>query len=253
MSDNEVKELAGQVAQKLQVAQLPINTVEVYHVSNVKSTEGQPEWGSIKTSISDDKTYDGVMVGLPVACFSSTLYGIQHPNRSMYPRIDQCDDSHHRFIKKVDLTQFRIFFLTRAYGQRHLLLLDGDDVTENMVADVLTACGIPELAGPDWEHDGEAMFPAGRANVYGGVDNTTFWVNTNFWSPVATGGGEWDTVARQAAAQYGDVDENVKLRGLSVSRLHWLMMRVSNKANFVPPASFPELMVRLADAAYNEN
>ena len=47
-----------------------VNSVEIYHVSNVNAALPEPKWTHVQTSMCRDKTYDGPMVGLETAAFS---------------------------------------------------------------------------------------------------------------------------------------------------------------------------------------
>ena len=61
--------------------------IEVYHVTNVSAAQEAPNWEEIKTSISNNDTYDEDL-GLPVASFTSTRSDLTggKPTSSMYLR-----------------------------------------------------------------------------------------------------------------------------------------------------------------------
>ena len=61
----------------------------MYHVTDVSvdRSPNHPTWSTIKTSSADDKVYDGdLLLGLPVAFFTTTLYNNDLPTQSPYPR-----------------------------------------------------------------------------------------------------------------------------------------------------------------------
>lgn len=194
--------------------------VEIYHVSNVRFVDGQPDWPQINPTISDDLTYDGALVGLPVAFFTSTRYRTALPNKSVYPRVGK-DIPHFRFILKIKLCDYRIFLLAEEGKQRHLLLLGPTEI-EEAVAELLLASNKQELKGPDWKtKKGEAMFPGGKAIDY---DKTKLFVNTAFWYPVSTDGGRWDTVKKHTSGWgSGQCDKNLRFLQHATARFIWVL------------------------------
>ena len=64
----------------------------MYHVTNIRANEDNDNrYEALQTNIADDRTYDGLLMGLPVVCFTTTLYEdrnhpIMLPNKSPYPR-----------------------------------------------------------------------------------------------------------------------------------------------------------------------
>lgn len=64
----------------------------MYHVTNVchkDDNQKHPKWNVIKPNVANDATYDGHLVGLPVACFTTTLFQGRLPDQSPYPRLQQ--------------------------------------------------------------------------------------------------------------------------------------------------------------------
>ena len=68
----------------------PTGGIWMYHVTNVSAQNRRPDWHEIKPcSIANDKTYDGDLLGLPLASFTTTRYDGGHrdmPTISPYPR-----------------------------------------------------------------------------------------------------------------------------------------------------------------------
>ena len=84
----------------------------MYHVTNIRANEDN-RYEALQTHIVDDVTYDGLLVGLPVVCFTTTLYEdyrtheIMKPTKSPYPRepVGIPEESYKRV--EVPLNRFR--------------------------------------------------------------------------------------------------------------------------------------------------
>ena len=70
----------------------------MYHVTNVSVyySSNHPKWTEIRPSVANDKAYDGELVGLPVASFTTTLYNGNLPTFSPYPRNGNENDHYWR-------------------------------------------------------------------------------------------------------------------------------------------------------------
>ena len=65
-----------------------------YHVTNIPASNDELEYQHLTLNVADDKTYDGILVGLPVVCLSTTCYcdfrdenKVKLPTKSPYPRL----------------------------------------------------------------------------------------------------------------------------------------------------------------------
>ena len=60
----------------------------MYHVTNSVLDESSvhPDWTEIRPSAAKNETYDGELVGLPIASFSTTRYQDHLPSITVYPR-----------------------------------------------------------------------------------------------------------------------------------------------------------------------
>ena len=99
--------------------------IRMYHVTNVTATS-KPYWSEVHLCVPNDKYYDGLLCGLPVACFTTTLYNGELPDRSPYPRNAAPGTKHWRVSVPFDLADYEIFLMHEAPGQVHLLCLTKD-------------------------------------------------------------------------------------------------------------------------------
>lgn len=183
----------------------------MYHVTDEpvkKDMEGQavnkPDWKEVKVNVADDTTYDGELVGLPVACFTTTLYNGKLPDKSPYPRYVGKDKKHKpeegtehwRVAVPFNLSNYKIFKMGKSGIQIHLLCLDINNTTDMLLADILTKNKITALE----DRGLEDYFPIiDRDGNHGPNEyqNTNVFVNVSFINPVAiTKGHKWTCVKR---------------------------------------------------------
>ena len=100
--------------------------IRMYHVTNVIATAQEPDWSEVRLCVPYDKHYDGPLCGLPVACFSTTLYKGKLPTFSPYPRGAARDTKHWRVSVPFDPDDYEIFLMHKAPGQVQLLCLAKD-------------------------------------------------------------------------------------------------------------------------------
>ena len=85
----EVNAMAQQQQPDIKLKHRP--GARMYHVTNIKADGDDSRYEYLKTNIAKDMTYDGLLVGLPVVCFTATLYEDSHtqeaklPTESPYP------------------------------------------------------------------------------------------------------------------------------------------------------------------------
>ena len=173
----------------------------MYHVTNVPADRPKPDWPVVKTSVLRDKTYDGPMVGLETAAFSTTLIKGEKPRRSTYPTSAAPRTKWWRAGAVVELSAHRVFamheYVTQKSGARQvqLLLCRLSDDVERDFASALKTLGFQEVCEP---HYGSYL-PSSRGNEF----NHSLWVNLHFLSfvPVSS----WDRVARMDGTSSGEL------------------------------------------------
>ena len=162
----------------------------MYHVTDVSVDKSlvHPDWTEIQPSVVDDKTFDGELVGLPVASFTTTLYYGDLPTISPYPRDGIEDKLYWRVAIPFEYDKYNIFLMNDHPTQIHLLCLnkDGTDV-ENILSVALKKRSLTD------KHTAK-YFPNDQPNDY---SITNIFVNVAFIRPMTiTGGKKWDTVKR---------------------------------------------------------
>ena len=185
--------------------------ISMYHVTNVpvsvERSPKHPDWNMIKPSAANDKVYNGNLLGLPVAFFTTTLFKNELPKKSPYPRGGTKNTQYWRVLIPFDYCKFKLFLMnkyksdTSGVTQIHLLCLN----EENSEAEKLLTT---VLIHKEKLIDGTGLdqyFPSRRANEFT-QDNMV--VNVSFINPVLiTEDAEWDTVQKNMTIQ---------LRNLSV-------------------------------------
>ena len=193
--------------------------MRMYHVTNVPvkrnkrgQPKNQPDWEKVEVHVADDKTFDGKLVALPVACFTTTLYKGDLPTTSPYPRyvIDKVSSGKHqpeegtehwRVVVPFNLSNYKIFKMAESSIQIHLLCLDRKKDADMLLADILMMSKITELTG---HKDLGKYFPIVKGipgpNEYGDKADPRYkhmFVNVSFINPVAiTKDHEWTCVKR---------------------------------------------------------
>ena len=204
----------------------------MYHVTNVCSkdhkgkvvSKNHPNWTVIKQNVADDEYYDEKLVGLPVACFSTTEYMGGLPTQSPYPRWQQDgtpvpeNTKHWRVSVPFNPDRYKIFKMAQRGKQIHLLCLDdtpdGTDWESTLVS-ILNMHPSLKLSSDDRNR----YFPSGRANDY---HDTKFFVNVCFITAVQITGKnvKWDKVPRDHQ-RYGTIVENFKGRDHALCLKEW--------------------------------
>ena len=173
--------------------------IYMYHVTNV---DGDcPMWNEIRLCVPNDKYFDPKLKGLPVACFTTTLYLGGLPDRSPYPRGSSASE-HWRVRMPFDPQEYRVFKIDKVDRQVHLLCLktSGSKV-ERCLANLL------HNTSPGWELHSEdqynGYFPGGKANDY----EYGPFVNVHFIHPVKIDPHDqyttWDKVPHDSGARHG--------------------------------------------------
>ena len=108
----------------------------IYHVTNILGTQNQPVWDEITTHLAYDQHFDGAMVGLPVACFTTTLYKGGLPTLSTYPRSAEHEVEHWRVNFTINLNDFNLIFIAEKEGQKHVLAFRRDNDRQVMIFDL---------------------------------------------------------------------------------------------------------------------
>ena len=190
----------------------------MYHVTSRDSSEEQPRWTEIELHVANDKTYDGDLVGLPVASFTTTQYNYDLPTISPYPRDGIRGNSYWRVKVPFEYDKYNIFRMNNHSSQVHLLCLakDGTDVEK-----ILSAALRRKLLT---DGDAAKYFPNGKPNQYG---DEKIFVNVSFIRPVKIpkGGQSWDKV-KKSGHTYGElksIDDSDTLKewGMKQMQLSW--------------------------------
>ena len=167
----------------------------MYHVTDVsvEKSPKPPEWSMIKPSVANDPVYNGSLLGLPVAFFTTTLFNNKLPKISPYPRGGSKGTHHWRVILPFDYCKFKIFLMNKykidksGVTQVHLLCLNEEkSEADKLLITVLTHKGILI--------DTTEYFPERSAADKEGCKV----VNVSFINPVLIGkDAKWDTVSKR--------------------------------------------------------
>ena len=182
----------------------------MYHVTNqnVQDDARKPNWDKIEPcGIANDETYDGDLLGLPLASFTTTLIlllshstVVDFPKQSPYPRSAEERSSHHRVKVKFNINDYHIFWMnshttgTSGVTQIQLLCIrknDREELEDKIYKTLLQYYKDKELTTEQLEE----YFPDGQANVYDS-QNEPFFVNVHFVCAIDIHNGEWDTVRK---------------------------------------------------------
>ena len=180
------------------------SVISMYHVTNVSVDKSPkpPDWNMIKPTVANDTAYNGNLLGLPVAFFTTTLFQRNLPNKSPYPRGAMTGTKHWRVTIPFNCHKFKLFLmgkhktLNSGVTQIHLLCLNEEhSEAENVLTTILTH--MEKLVdGPKLKE----YFPNGKANEYTQVNR--MFVNVSFINPVSiTEDAEWDTVPKNNKRQ----------------------------------------------------
>ena len=173
----------------------------MYHVTNVSVDKSPkpPDWNMINPTVANDTVYNGSLLGLPVAFFTTTLYQRNLPNKSPYPRGAMTGAKHWRVTIPFNFHKFKLFLMHKhktpnsGVTQIHLLCLENSEA-ENILTTVLTHKEKP-IDGPKLEQ----YFPNEKANEY---TQDRMFVNVSFINPVSiTEDAKWDTVPKNNKGQ----------------------------------------------------
>lgn len=208
----------------------------MYHVTNQSAKQPVPNWNEIEPcSIANDATYDGDLLGLPLASFTTTRYKdagtIGFPTVSPYPRNitgTQYGGSHHRVKIWFNKTDFFIYNMSnhitekRHIRQIQLLCIrkNGRDDFENEVYGILLKHFKKNLLEA---HNLNEFFPNGQANVYDKNSHHKMFVNVHFTYSVDATGAEWDTVQKLTTVGHGDIDQKFDYIKLDSLRSLWCL------------------------------
>ena len=175
--------------------------MSMYHVTNVGESNPKPQWRGIRLCIPNDRTFDGSLRGLFVACFTTTRCNHGLPTISPYPRGAEKDKFHWRVEISFNLKKYNIFKMGGTETQVHLLCLSNKktDTVEKHFAKILQLTSPKmELTPPDYED----CFPAKQANIYSGPGD--YFVNVHFIRSVKIGAdAKWDKVPK-GPQSFGD-------------------------------------------------
>ena len=169
----------------------------MYHVTNVSVDKSPkpPEWNMIKPSVANDPVYNGNLLGLPVAFFTTTLFNSELPKISPYPRGGTKGTHHWRVTIPFDYCKFKIFLMNKyktdksGVTQVHLLCLNEENSeADKLLITVLTHKGILI--------DTTEYFPEKTAADE--LEQGCTVVNVSFINPVLIGeDAKWDTVSKR--------------------------------------------------------
>ena len=170
-------------------------TIRMYHVTNVSGAAAEPDWSEVHLCVPYDEYYDGDLCGLPVACFTTTLYNGELPDRSPYPRDAVPGTEHCRVSVPFDPDDYEIFLIHETPGHRQVQLLcltkdaKSSSREKNLKKTLNSNCMLKEEGLKKY-------FPDGKSNDYM-YNEQRFFVNVHFVEPVPlTTAKEWSTVKK---------------------------------------------------------
>ena len=170
--------------------------IRMYHVTNSTAT-AKPDWSDVHLCVPYDEHYDGDLCGLPVACFSTTLYNGKLPTISTYPRDAEPGTEHWRVSVPLDLDDYDIFLMHKVDKQVQLLCLTKDAKSSSREKNLKkTLIRVKSVLG---EEGLKEYFPDGKPNDYA-CKEQNFFVNIHFVEPVPlmlTTAKEWSTVEKR--------------------------------------------------------
>jgi len=176
----------------------------MYHVTNILKDDSpdHPKWTEIRLSVADDKTYNGELVRLLVASFTTTLYNGNLPTCSPYPRCGEKNKCYWRVKIPFEYDKYNMFIMNAHHKQIQLLCLTKDGIDESTdVENILATEIIKERHLKD--KDVLKYFPNGQPNDY---RNKKWFVNLFFIKPIKIpNGSQWDKVKRNHH-KYGDLE-----------------------------------------------
>lgn len=179
--------------------------IEMYHVTNqaLENNPHEPDWRKIEVHAANDPGFDGKLVGLPVAYFSTTRFKPEkdcpvdfRPVSSPYPRSGDKDKKYWRLCMPFNPKEYTIFevFGDKPNFQVHLLCLDKTGSGHNfekVLVEILSK--LKEDFPPLDETGFRRYFPNDGANH----STDGFWVNVCFTTPVEIGDNpKWNTVQK---------------------------------------------------------
>lgn len=196
----------------------------MYHVTNIPGSQEQPTWKEVWVSVADDTQYDGELLGLPVACFTTTLWKARWdleaklPNQSPYPRYVKNEKRrpdkgtlHWRVDVSFDPTKYYIYEMAKSETQIHLLCLDRDDNSnpprQELLRTILNKKKLADLQKYFPGYSGPNEYVSPQRGAPDTRDQTQkYFVNISFINPVKIDtGANWSTVyrnARRCGARY---------------------------------------------------
>ena len=207
-------------------------TMRMYHVTNVRASAisrhafvtigderhaisvatKEPDWSEVRLCVPNDEYYDGPLCGLPVACFSTTLYKGELPTFSPYPRDAAPGTEHWRVSVPFNPDDYKIFLMhvvetpQGRLQQVHLLCLTKStcrsDGSETLLKDLFKSKKMwpTKLQKDEGRISLETCFPGDNPNEYSNPDpEKKFFVNVHFVKPVPLSDktAEWTPVEKQ--------------------------------------------------------
>ena len=213
-------------------------TFPMYHVTDISEDDSpsHPNWTVVNTGVSDDRTYDGELVGLPVASFTTTQYQGGLPTISPYPRDGIEGRMYWRVKVPFEYDKYNIYLMNNHQTQIHLLCLakNGTDV-ENLLSVILKSKSLTQTGA-------NVCFPDGQPNEY--TDSKIF-VNVNFITPIKIWNEfSWDTVER-GSQFHGELATIDRSRSNSSILYEWGLSRLQE--------AWDDAIQSFTDATYQIN
>ena len=176
----------------------------MYHVTNDRS-EAHPRWDMVKVTIPNDALYNGnLLVGLPVAFFTTTLIHSALPKTSPYPRGATPGVEHWRVTIPFNHHKFKLFIMNEHQGDKgtkqvHLLCLNKQNPSK---AEKLLTTALTHMEKLIDDTKLQQYFPDGKANEF---TQSRMFVNVSFINPVSiTGEASWEKIPK-ADMGYGNI------------------------------------------------
>ena len=220
----------------------------MYHVTK---QENQPNWETVNAcSIANDDTYDGDLLGLPLASFTTTLNEyedgtIELPDISPYPRNQPSKRAsycgkYYRVQVRFNMDDYHIFLMKehtyehkgKSNTQVQLLCIRRSDDERNKVEDEVYGILLNHFKDAKLtEQQLQKYFPGKRANVYKSYSSQEIdrrFINVHFTFDIdiriPESGAKWDFVTKTgtitSSSQFLGIDLN-DLRSLWCMEHHY--------------------------------
>ena len=209
----------------------------MYHVTNIRADKVK-RYATLQTHIADDRTYDGLLVGLPVVCFTTTLREndsgeLDLPKESPYPRGVNQGGRYKRVKIPLDrYLDYDWWEMRLGRDQVHLLFTNGRWSTM-LRKEVVRIPSVDKQRYEHLQYHGEGENAGWRLNVY--QPGVSPFVNISVLDDVQLDGCEWDVVTRSGAhngalVRFDSIfEEHERPNALYYCKVRWILEKVLNE------------------------